>query len=245
MGKSLVSKPEKGVVPVGFDVSPGEVVHCPPSANYAFFVSNKGRTFAKVSQQIPAIQDGSAVLCEGSNYSHLNPFRFYLIQALQHWSMLDGEGKITKTTFDAGEAKEDKALWKEHVETLLIVLTPDDRLVPATCTFKTTKCNAAHTAIEAIHLAEDLTAWGKKSPEHKVSLIAPLAYARVLTTVTLKRGTSRAGYAFVAADAFVRPTGLSDWQLLSESFASDAFQRLCYDARNRFLERIETIKRGA
>jgi hypothetical protein len=240
------SNPGTGL-PVGFDGGPIAVVTpAYQPTPYVLFVSPKGQTFAKVAQQIPDLQDGDAILIRGDSYTRLNPFRFYLVQAFQHFSIVDSQGSITETTFDLETAKQDKTRrWSEHVETVIIVIMPDGSLVPATCTFKTTKTNAAHKAIEEMRAASEVVTWAERSPEHKASSFAPWPYARFVVTVTLKRGTSKGGFAFVAANAFTRPTGLADWQALAEAFKDDKFKKLCEAVYDRYQDRVADIKSGA
>ena len=249
MAKSLASKavvesnPGTGL-PVGFTGGHVEVA-APLNVRtpYVLFVSPKGQTFAKIAQQIPDLQDGDPVLVNGDEYTRLNPFRFYIVDAFQHFSAVDGQGQIIETTLDAEKAREDKE-YKEHIETMLIVQHADN-LVPATCTFKTTKTNAAHRALETLKKASDLESWSKLSAEHKASAAVPYPYARFITTVTLKRGTGKkSGFAFVAANGMVRPTGLADWDRLAAFFAVPENKKLAEAVFNRFKDRVEDIKAG-
>lgn len=243
---TVESNPGTGL-PVGFSGGPIEVA-APliQRIPYVLFVSPKGQTFAKVAQQIPDLQDGESILVRGDNYTRLNPYRFYLIQAFQHFSVVDSQGQIVETTLDPEVAREDKTRkWSEHVECVIIVVLPDNSLVPACCTFKTTKTNAAHKAIDELKVANNIEEWSKKSAEHKASAAVPQAYARFITTVTLKRGTSKGGFAYVAANAFTRPTGLADWQALANAFQDAEFKKTCEAVYDRYLDRIVDIKQGA
>ena len=245
--KEVVESNPGAGLPVGFGGESNIAVSAPlyQTNPYVLFVSPKGQTFAKIAQQIPDLQDGDPVLIRGDKYTRLNPFRYYLIQAFQHFSVVDSLGKILETTLDPETAKNDKARkWAEHVETVLIVILPDGSLVPATCTFKTVKTNAAHKSIEELKAAEDIDSWSERSPEHKASAVAPWPYARFVSTVTLKRGTSKGGFAFVSANAFTRPTGLADWQALGENFKDDNFKKLCESVYDRFQGRVADIKSG-
>lgn len=246
MSKQVVeSNPGTGL-PVGFTGGPVQVAApLVQRTPFVIFVSTKGQTFAKVAQQIPDIQDGDPVLCRGDSYTRLNPFKFYIISAFQHFSKVNGQGEIFETILDAEQAREEKGQWSEHIETLLVVILPSGELVPATCTFKTTKTNAAHTAIDNLKKAEDAAEWSKLSAEHKASAAVPAAYARFVVTVTLKRGTAKkSGFPFVAANAFVRPTGLADWDSFATFLKDPEKKRLCEAVYNRFTDRCEDIKAG-
>lgn len=240
------SNPGAGL-PVGFSGS-GIVAAAPlyQRTPYVLFISTKGKTFAEVARHISDLQEGDPVLLQGENVYpiKLNPFRFYLISAFQHFSQVDNLGQITRTILDADRAREDKASkWVEHVETVLLVKLSHGALVPARCTFKSTKTNAIHAAIAEVNAAADAESWAAKSPEHKASLAVPHPWARVLTTVTLKRGTSKSsGFSFVAAGGFVTPTGLADWQSLASAFQDPAFRQLCEAVNQRHNERVAEIK---
>lgn len=239
------SNPGTGL-PVGF--SGGGIAVATPiyqRTPYVLFVSTKGQTFAEVARRLPGLQDGDPVLLrdEGTPPVRLNPFRFYLISAFQHFSLVDNQGKITRTILDVEKAREDTAnKWTEHVECVLILKLTDGELVPSRATFKSTKTNAIHKAIEGVQAAGNSEEWAQLSPEHKASLAVPHAWARVLTTVTLKRGTSRGGFSFVAANGYCEPSGLADWQGLAAAFQDQDFRKLCEAVNLRHNERVAEIK---
>lgn len=253
MAKSLASRIESnsGIgLPVGFS-SPVMEVGDPlfqPTA-YTLFVSQKGQNFGQMMISIPDLQDGDPVLVEGPSAKpvKLNPFRFYLITAFQHFSVVDQTGMILKSTTVPTYVKEhpeDK--WNEHIETVLIAVVRGDegaRLVPCRCTFKTTKCKAAYKALEARKQAENPVLWERLSPEHKASLIATEPWARYTATVTLKRMTSKAsGFAYVAADSFIVPTGVADWKLLSEYFREQKNHDACSAMTEAHSKRVAIVK---
>lgn len=242
MSKSLASKGD--LIPVNYgggEIAVGESLY--QRTPYVVFASTKSPAFADLSRDLPGLQDGDPVIVTEPPV-RLNPFRFYLIDGFQHWSILDGEGKPFKTTLDKEKAAESRD-WKEHVETLLIVVT-EEGLVPARCTFKTTKTNAAMKAVQTLRIARDAEAWGGISPAHKATLGIPQAWARFLTTVTLKRGTSRSsGFAYVAANAFVEPTGVAEWKQLADAFKDAAFKSLADATHKSFMSRVAEIKVSA
>jgi len=212
---------------------------------YVLFVSTKGQTYGQLAQRIRDLQDGDPVLVRDENVPPLkmNPLRFHLIAAFQHFSVVDSMGAIVKTTFDVETAREDKTQkWLEHVETVILVCLGDGGLCPARMTFKTTKTNAIHTAIAALKDAEDAEKWGSYSAEHKASLVAPTPYARFTATVTLKRGTAKStGFNFVAANSFITPTGLADWQTIGAAFKDETFCKLCEAVYRRHKDRVGEI----
>jgi hypothetical protein len=96
--------------------------------------------------------------------------------------------------------------------------------VAATCTFKTTKCGAAHAAVREYEDAKTAE-WAERSPEHRAALCVPDPRFRFLTTVKLRSQTSRSsGFKYVAAAGSCKPAGVSDWQLLAATLRDEAFR---------------------
>lgn len=251
--ESLASKKHREMVPVESNPGAGlpvgyegggavSVVQTFVRTPYVQFISTKGQSFAEVAAIIRDLQDGDPVLRRDNVPPvKLNPYTLYLINAFQHWSMVDNLGQIVKTTLDMKQGKENK--WTEHVEALLIVRLPDGSLSPARCTFKSTKTNAIHAAIKARAQAEDAEAWAALSAEHKESVAVPVAWARYVTTVTLKRGTAKtSGFAYVAANGFISPTGLADWKALAAAFQDATFKKLADATREQFESRVADLK---
>jgi len=242
---TVESNPGAGL-PVGFGgdtIQVGSPIY--ERTPYVLSASNRGQTYGELSRTIPDLQDGDPVLIrgEGTRPVKLNPFRFHLVAAFQHFAVVDSQGSIVKTTTDVEAVREDTTQkWAEHIESVVLVCLADGGLTPARCTFKTVKTNAVHTAIAALADAADVEEWGKRSPEHKSSLVAPTPYARFTATVTLKRGTGKSsGFNFVAANSFITPTGLADWQTIGAAFKDATFCKLCDAVYRRHKERIAEI----
>lgn len=218
-----------------------------PSA-YVQFISRKGQAFATVAAHVPGLDEGDPVLIRGEKVKpiKLNPFRFYLIGAFQHFSAVDGMGTITKTVLSKDAVQSDPGTkYLEHLETCIIVLA-DGELVPARCTFKSTKINPAHTAVSTLREATETENWASRGEAYKLSCSVAQPWGRFFTTVTLKRGVSRAnGFAYVAAGGFVTPTGPVEWKALADFFEGEENQKLCDAAYRRWEERVREIKQKA
>ena len=253
MAKSLVSsrvESNSGVgLPVGFRQAESNIVVGDPlfqSTAYVLFVSQKGDSFAKLLPKLPGLQDGDPVLVPGGVNPPviLNPFKFYLIAAWQHFSVVTTTGEIVKSTLNPVHVKRNPgSQWNEHIETVLVVDAGKELgLIPARCTFKTTKCRAAFKAIQTNQQAQDPSLWEKLSPEHKESLVATEAWARFVTTVTLKRMTSKSsGLAYTAADAFCTPTTLADWKRLGHFFQDEKNKAMCDAVMEQHGKRVKQI----
>lgn len=212
---------------------------------YVSFVSVKAPAFAQLQLALPDLDDGDPVMIrpQPSKPVRLSPFRFYLIQAFQHFSVVDTQGTILRTTLDPEKAKvaTQQGKYVEHIETVVLACLPDG-LVPARCTFKSTKANAAHRAVEARRMAET-EEWAKQGPEYKASLVCPMPWARFTTTVQLKAGTSKStGYRYVAANGRITPSGAGDWTQLGEFFKEKENIALSEAVAEAFQSRVDDVK---
>lgn len=249
MTKSLVASAVESNLgsnlPVAFGSSLSDVGESAFSLSpYAVFASNRSPNFALWSQAIPGLNDGDPILIAGNKPPiKLDPFRFYLVEAFQHFSVVDSQGNLVRTSLDPEAATADREL-KEHIETCILVIHGNE-LTPARCTFKTTKTNAAHTARLAV-LEAGKPSWAQHSPEHKASLVCPVPWGRAIATVTLKRATSRSsGFAYVSANARVAPSGAADWTMLAAHLKDERFVRLCNDVKEQWAARNESIRSKA
>lgn len=210
------SNPGVGLpVPFATEIKSSEMkVHEPAVQNtpYVVFVSTKGSAFAGHKDHIANLEDGDPVLVmpDGERVHLAGRFKFYLVFATQYWAHVSNDGAIIRATFDGAEADGDKDLG-EHVDTMLLVPNPvNGQLVPARCTFKTTKTNAAHSALATMKKAENADMeWYNKSAEHKATLAIPLVRHRFISEVSLKRGFGK--HAYVAANSKQRPVTIAEW----------------------------------
>lgn len=239
------SNPGHDWLPATFQPEPNLPAVIGPSGAlpYVSFVSTKGPAFARVAMFIPDLEDADPVLMwpEPKRPEKLSPFRFHLIKYFQHWSVVDSQGKIVKTTLDAAKAKKSRE-WAEHIETVLLVVTPSG-LVCASCTFKTTKVNAAHRAIETLNQLADpesREAWFAQSAEHKVTQAAPVDWTRFTSVVKLKKGVGR--YPYVAATSVPVPATAADWVAIGNYFKDEGNKASAEAVDERFARRVATIR---
>lgn len=242
--KSLIAT-DTSVIPESFSQEVAPIAEGPlySITPYVSFVSLKSAAFPKLAPYYPDLREGEPVLFKGADsHVRLDPFRYYLIQYRVHYTEADSEGSVVRSTMDAGVAKGDKSL-KENVETVLIVCTKEG-LVPARCTFRTTKTKAVWSAINHLAVAKDGDKWGKLSPEHAATLGAPDPRFRFTATVHLSYGrlSKSTGYKFTEASATVKPTALADWQALTAALNDKAFRALCDDVVTQWKERIAMIE---
>ena len=215
---------------------------------YMVFASERSPNFNMWAAHVPDLSEGQPILvrrgAEGPTYDRLSPCKFHLIAGFQHFSELTDRGDFVRTTLDARVAKEDEAgTLRECIETVLLVYAPGGGLVCARCTFKTTKCGAARTAIETLRLAKDAAKWGARSPAHKASLVAQVPWARFAVVVKLKSGTGKdSGRDYIAANAVIVPSALAEWEAIGAFLKVEENQRACREAMDAHKSRVERIK---
>lgn len=231
-------------LPVGFEsmpmIVPDELYQRSP---YVLFVHPRGANFAELKQSIPSLAEGDAVLIRSGvapvKLSDL-PFKFLLVRADRYFAQVDATGAIIRVTRDVENARKDKFSWKDHYETVLFVVLPDG-LVPARCTFKTTKTNAAAAALKALVEAQT-PEWADRSAAHKATLAIPEPRFRFTTTVTLRRSTGlTSGVPYTAANAIVQPLSGAEWAQLATALADDNFKATCVQINEEFERRLEYV----
>ena len=208
---------------------------------YVTFVSLKSPLFAKVAGAFPNLNEGEPVLFEGEQMTKLDDMTFYLIKASAHWSVCDPNGEIIKSYLDKDEGAKRRKETREHVETVLLVQVKD-RLVPARCTFKTTKTRAAFTAWQTKDTAKS-EIWASLSPEHKATLVVPDPRFRYKTTVKLQFGiiSKSSGMKMTLAAGIVKPTTVADWGMLSKWLKDEATMKSLELCMVQFGERLDMI----
>lgn len=224
-------------------VAGGEIkVHKPDfeQGTFAMFFDRRSGMSPRLTAAIRDLQDGDPVLVlpEPELPIRLQPLRFSLFAAFGYFADVDQAGTI----LSAGHEKTEK-LNREHVEAVVFIYLPE-RLVPARMTFKTTKCQAAHKAIAALKLAAE-PGWAKLSPEHGTSMMAPYPWSRFSVSVRTSTRTSRtSGFKYVAADADIRPTGVTEWKLIGDSLKCPGFVQELRVAVKGYDRRLEEVKRA-
>lgn len=185
---------------------------------YVTFAHPMSPLWTKIIAKYPALQEGEQYLVEGETYTKLNPFKYVLMMAKQYWAKGD------KTGLTAASMTEKQFPFKEQIETVIIVFLPD-RLVPATCGFRSTKCGAVHPMVEA--LAEAATpAWAEKSPAHKLTLTCEKPFMRFFGTVVLgnQKTSKSSGNPYIPGNVQVSPTTAVEWKQMAEYFVGDSMQ---------------------
>ena len=211
---------------------------------YVVFAHPLAKVWQRILAAVPDVQEGDPVLVlpEPHRPVKLAPFRFLLIAARHYFADVDTSGEILAATWERPEEWSDPR--KEHVESAVIVLLPD-RAVPATARWKTTKCPAAHRAVDAVRLA-GTPAWARISADHAASMSAPDPRQRAVMTVRFDRKTSKSsGRLNIIADATVAPTSAGDAGLIKALFTDPAGTKTANAVASTFQRRVEEITRIA
>src|SRR5690242_13215640 len=124
------------------------------------------------------MSEGEMYLIESSDVHKLNPMKASLLCCKQFWAEVNAAGEVLRTSFE-----EQPKPFKEHIESVLLVYL-EDRIVPANCEFRSTKCPAGKALSDALLEASKPT-WADKSPEHKATLAVPEPFLRFFGLVTL------------------------------------------------------------
>lgn len=170
--------------------------------------------WAKLLQRFGSVKEGQAFLfMEGDQIIKLDPFRFSVALCRQFFVRMSGNGKEILET-----RKGDPGVkaFKERMVAMVIVYH-DGKAIPATCEFRSTKCNAAHTAFNALEAAgrED---WASKSPEHALTLQLPKPFQRyyVVAEPSPRPPRKADSLPFVLLIGHVKPTSVMEWKAMSD-----------------------------
>jgi hypothetical protein len=246
--KQLIN--DSAIVPVEsnpggwLNIPPPEIASPPNSrTSYVTFVSNKSASFGLMLVSIPDLADGDPVLVQPEPLLpvKLSPFRFFWPGlAFQHWSALDESGQITETVLE--DPGRDSGMG-EHIEACILVIH-GNALIPARCTFKTTKTGAFHAANEALRVAST-PAWADISAAHRATLSAPAPWLRFTTTVTVVPYLSKStGRTSKIGRGKANPSTPADWQMIGEFFRNEDNVKLTTLVQSAWERRVEEIKRA-
>jgi hypothetical protein len=193
---------------------------------------------------IPDLADGDPVLIQPEPLLpvRLSPFRYFFPGfVFQHWSEVDETGSVVSTVLEDPRERGDPHM--EHLECAILVIH-GGKLIPARCTFKTTKADGGHAAVQALKVAQT-PAWADLSPAHKATLIAPAPWLRFTVTVTVQPHTSKAtGRKSMIAKGKANPSTAPDWQMIGDFFGNAENVKVTEAVQQAWESRVEEIKRG-
>lgn len=150
-----------------------------------------------------------------STIERLQPFKYSIVTARQYWSRGDNTGAVLETSLT-----EKPFPFKEIVEGVILVYL-GDKLIPATCQFRSTKTGGIKPMTAALLEAEDAAKWSAKGEAYKLSLVASKPFMRFYGTVSLgnAKTSKRSGNPYIPASCMVHATTAVEWKMLGEHFS--------------------------
>jgi hypothetical protein len=206
---------------------------------FVTFATPKSQLWPKLTASLPGLQDGDPVLVRPDPETpvRLVPFRFHVVAAKQFFANTADDGSLVKTYAEKPDGKSD-----EYIETALLVYT-DAGIVAARCTWKNTKCPAAHEACKALNLAASPD-WSKQSADHAASMRAPKPFMRFTCISTPQVRSSRAtGRRYVTTRGQIVPTTIADVDKLSAYFREESNAQKLRDVADHLTRRMEEVAR--
>lgn len=243
MGKSLAA--QKGIVAPPPDVfGSGELINAEDSFErvpYATFLSPKStELWAKAGAAGVALEDGCQVLFfpEPEAPIRLVPMQFMLLAATQYWAETK-DRQLVRVSM-----RKDIGL-KEQIDAALLIIL-NDKIVPARCTFRTTKCPACLTAVKELKAARETETWAKKSEEHQIvaAHVDNPSY-RFTATVRTSGRTAASGFAYKLAESTCKPSTPAELKLLQKLFESEDGMKDFKAVGESYQRRINTVKAKA
>lgn len=190
------------------------------------FASHKSPKWAELSAALPGLHEGDPILCfpEPDDPVKLAPMKFFLWSARGYFAELsESDGEI----LDASWVEDSlRPALKEAVDSVILVFV-GDRIIPARCTWRTTKCPAVKLAVKARDRAAS-PEWGKTGPDYAASLAIDQPFARFTTTVSVVERTGGKGRKYQLANGKISPASVGDYAVLKAMFA-DPDQRKLFD----------------
>lgn len=185
LGEELVAYEQRFVQPAAaFSDSEG--------VTYVGFVDPKNPKYTELVAA--GLREGDPYMAYKGEFKKLSPFEFQLMDYRQLWVERDQTGKnvIGVTAVDP---RNWKSAYKENIEAAVLAFT-DVGIIPAVCSFRTTKTEAGHVAIRMLRQATDPN-WASKSKDHAETAKFPLPFTRFYIATTTQRDVSKSsGFPF-------------------------------------------------
>lgn len=211
------------------------------SAPVVMFAHPASLTFyPRIVAAHPGIATGAPVLIHPNNAPpvKLDPFKYMLIAAKQFFCSVDGQGNPVQCVVEPDDAHE-----KEYIDSLILVFTSDG-IIPATCQWRTTKCQAIHGAKDELEfITQNPDEWAKRSAEHQFASQMPHPYARFTCTVQMQGKTAKgSGLPMQLASAIINPATPGDWKVLQAAFTdNEQVKKYLHDCTEAYKLRLRDI----
>jgi hypothetical protein len=219
--------------------APQEDVTTRTMAPYVSFAHPMAKdTWSKALAANPRAEEGEQYLIVEGKAVNVTPAKLTPMLVKQFWTEEDQAGNILRTFLSEGPGL------RENAEAVVLVYV-GDRLVPASMSFKTTKCGAAITLAKALLHAggvHDGTPWESLSQDHALTLACPQPFMRLFGHIkTTRRTSKKTGFIYVAAEAVVQPTGAAEWTVLASAFKDPEFNDTLQKVADKHEERMNFV----
>ncbi len=214
-GGDLVKVPDFGL-PTIFGQNTGITVVPRFNTPYLIFAQPAALDqWRELMQKFPDIEDGDPVLFfpEPEKPIKFGAVRCTMLAAQQYYATRDAGGQELQRFREPGP---DRA---ERIVSALIIYH-EDRAIPCTCVFKTTKCGAAQKISSELERCQK-PEWVKDGQEFEMAVAAcSTPSARIVATITISGRTSKQGKgkgkSYAATTATIKPSGPVEWKLLAD-----------------------------
>ena len=226
----------EALVPAGFErytVPVGDPIERSGATCVRFF-HGMSELAGEIQAQCKGVKPADPILCENGKFTKLDPFRFHILDYKRLWVEREqGKQALNVATEDPGNRA-----YKEEIHAVILVYV-DDRVVPATCVFKSGLCKGVIPAINDLIGMRDgafMSDWARRTPEHNVAAGIALPFARFVVEMSTKQSTSKStGYKYFDSQSTMPPTNAGDYSILGKALtdAQDAVAKVQanHDAR--------------
>lgn len=211
-----------------------------PYVGFLATTPNSADKAANIRAACPGIGEGDPYLSMGGTYRRLDPLKFHLLAAEQFWCERDQTGNTIRTTREKPDSW--KSPFKEEVIAALLVYAGDD-VIPALCSFRTTKSGGIHPAVNALRqVVEQPGEWGALSADHQASLALNLPFSRFTTTVSMRKDTAKgSGNPMFLARGSVKPITAGEWKVLKDALESPSIAEAVNGVTVAFKSRVAEL----
>lgn len=171
-------------------------------------------------------------------YTKLDPFRYWLVDAQSFMSKIDESGTVLAITQNMDLKQKLGFDLQEHYVGLFIV-DINGMLVPARASFRYLKAKTIKSAADAIKMATH-PAWATASDANRVASASSAPFGRIYTEAVMAskvaKSGQRAGKPYDYTIASPRPTTEAQLKLLSTNLADPEFKKKLVTAAQSYLD---------
>jgi hypothetical protein len=183
------------------------------------------------------VEEGDMYLVTPKDCYYLQQAKLGLITAKQFWANVNQPGgDLIATSF-----KERPKPFREHIAAVMLVYL-EDKVVPAFCMMRTTKCPIGKKLSDALIAATDAEAWAAKGPAFRESAALPQPFTRFYGLCSIGPSRPGSGNPYRPGVAEIRPTTMVEWRLLKEFSETEDYAEQLERAAERFTFTMDKFK---